>query len=466
MGFMVFLYHMPESSNIHDHNNSLILLLAYVIWSVLPIMTITKRNYYVFEPYTIIMLLYMIIMVIRPMQDIIDKEYFCFGTDVMGGCFKGTVIFIISYMALHLGYWYDYKIKKQPAIRTYRTLKNKNEYQIDYTDQVRQTCVILWAIGFGFAILYYVFTGRNPIYALSLGMMGDQIAELGLYDSSVKFMMKLAFMMIIPWIYIVHFDKSKALKYVTTVLMFLHFLAMGSRYILIVAVVGCMIFPYICEKRKFSFNKGLIVFVILLIAAGVIAFYRNGFRTGGSINMDGFTVDSIFSVFDSDFTIYRAYYCAVKEMPRNLEFQMGKGLIVYSLTSFLPSIIFPYKREFDNVGMIITTVVNERAGNSGIAYLNLGQFYAEFGSIGCIVCMFILGKIARYLKRLYEDGCSNVNRIILYCTMFPFLMQIIIRGDLAQQLNSLLGIIIPYFVLKYTCHFHTDCKHPQEERMI
>ena len=40
--------------------------------------------------------------------------------------------------------------------------------------------------------------------------------------------------------------------------------------------------------------------------------------------------------------------------------------------------------------------------------------------------------------------------------MFPFLMQIIILVDLAQQLNSQLGIIIPYFVLKYTCYFHVD----------
>lgn len=456
MGFMFFAYRIPDVSNVHDHNNYFILLVAYVICSILSFVTITRRGYYVFEPYTMIMILYMIIMVIRPMQDIINREYFCHGTDVMGGCFKGTVIFIFSYIALHFGYWYDYKIGNYPIIRTYRTIKPKSEYQIDYSDKVRRTCLILWGIGFVFALLYYVFTGRNPVYALSLGMMGDQTAEMGMYDSSVKFMMKLAFIMIIPWIYIIHFDKSKGLKLVTTVLMLVHFLAMGSRYILIVAVVGWMIFPYICEKKKFSFNKGLIVFAILLIAAGIIAFYRNDFRTGGSISLEGFTVDSVFSVFDSDFTIYRAYYCAVKEMPHNLEFQMGKGLIIYSLTSFLPSIIFPYKREFDNIGMIITTVVNERAGNSGIAYINLGQFYAEFGIIGCIICMFILGQIARRLKRLYESGYSNVNKIILYSTMFPFLMQLIIRGDLAQQLNSLLGIIIPYFVLKYTCHFHID----------
>lgn len=456
MGFMFFTYHIPEVSNVHDHDNYLILLFAYVICSTLSFITITKPDYYIFEPYTVIMLLYMIIMVIRPMQDIINGEYYCHGTDVMKGCFKGTAIFILSYFALHLGYWYDYKISDRLVIKSYRTVKSKIEYKIDYTDKVRLTCIALWGMGFLFALVYYIFTGRNPIYALSLGMMGEQTAEMGIYDSSVKFMMKLAFMMIIPWIYIVHFDRSRLLKLITTVLMFLHFLAMGSRYIMIVAVVGCMIFPYIYEKRKFSFNKGLIVFAVLLIAASMIAFYRNGFRTGGAFSLEGYTAESIFSVFDSDFTIYRAYYCAVSEIPRTLEYQMGKGLIVYSLTSFLPSFIFPYKREFDNVGMIITTVVNERAGNSGIAYINLGQFYAEFGVIGCIVCMFILGKIARRLKRLYDSGYSNLNKIILYCTMFPFLMQIIIRGDLAQQLNSLLGIIIPYFVLKYTCYFHVD----------
>lgn len=327
--------------------------------------------------------------------------------------------------------------------------KSINEYaQEEYTPTVRTLCIVLWFVGFAFAILFYIFTGRNPISALSLGML-NPVDEIGIIDSSVKFLMKLAFIMIIPWLYIVRFDKNLFLKILITILMMLHFIAMGSRYILVVAIVAWLILPYICQKKAFSFNKALVIFALLLTGAGIMAFIRLDLRSGATADLQGFSIEDILYVFDSDFTIYRAYYCVVEGVPKFIDYQLGRGLIVYSITSFLPSIIFPYKRSFDNVASIIGAVINERAKMSGIAYINLGQFYAEFGVVGCVLCMAIFGNICKRMKELYDSQNTNLNKMILYSALFPFLMQIIIRGDLAQQLNSLIGIIPPYFIIKW-----------------
>lgn len=449
IGFLYFVFTMPSGMAEREVFNYVILLIAYVFTGVLGISEFFRPNYYIFEPYTIVFALYMIIMVIRPMLDIQTGDFFCHGKDVMDGCIKGTIVYMLSLAFFQLGYHAVFNKDVSRDSNNIIIVKPLGEYaEEEYTPRVRKICIVLWFFGFFMAIFFYIFTGRNPVTALSLGMLSPA-EEIGMIDSSVKFLMKLAFIMIIPWLYIIRFDKNNILKVFTTILMLLHLIAMGSRYILIVALVAWLIAPYVSEMRSFSFNKALIIFAALLVGAGAMAYFRGDVRAGATIDMTGFSIKDVFYVFDSDFTIYRAYYCVVEGVPKLIDYQLGRGLIGYSLTSFLPSIIFPYKRNFDNVAEIVGTVVNERARMSGIAYINLGQFYAEFGVIGCIVCMFIFGAICRKLKELYLSKNRNLNKIILYSAMFPFLMQIIIRGDLAQQLNSLIGIIPPYFVIKW-----------------
>lgn len=452
VAFLIFLFNIFSIDNSIDIYNYIYLLSAFAICGSLILFNIVKKEYYIFEPYTIVVILYIIIMIIRPMIDILNQEYYLHGEYVFDGCIKGTIIFVLSFIAFNIGYYTKFSKLNKINLEVEKKNKRKNkisEYKIEYTPKVRRICICLWILGFCFALFFYFSSGTNPIRALSLGLVGSE-QTINSLDSSMKFLMKLAFIMIIPWIYIMKFDKNKILKIIITLLMFLHFFAMGSRYILIVTIVGILILPYITKLKSFSLKKSFLLFCVLLVGAGIIAFNRGTIRNGGELSISEFTIDNVFAVFDSDFTIYKAYYCVVSGIPKLMSYQYGKGIILYSLTSFIPSIVFPYKRLFDNVETIIATVVNERAALSGIAYINLGQFYAEFGVIGCIIFMWIFGIICKKIKKLYNSTNTNLNNLILYSVLFPFIMQIIIRGDLAQQLNSLVGIIIPYFILKIT----------------
>lgn len=447
IGIIIIIVNYPDINNKRDFSNYSILLIAYLVCVPITFFYISKKNFYIFEPFTLVTILYLTIMIFQPMVDIVKGNYYCYGKDIMDGCIKGTIIFIISFISFYIGY----RIKTNRSTRggkgkNYLKEKSLKDYRFEYTNKVRLLCIALWFIGFLFAILFYYFTGRDPINAISLGILHPQ-NELTAFDSNVKFLMKLAYFMIIPWVYILYFDRNKSLKVIITFLMFLHFIAIGSRIIIIVCAASILLLPYVASRKSISFPKLAIFLCILLFVSAIIAFIRGITRQGGTINLSGFSMDSLLSVFDTNFTIYKAYYAVVESIPQQLPYQMGKGFIVYTFLSFIPSIIFPYKRRFDNVALIISTVVNNQAALSGVAYINLGQLYAEFGAIGCFICMFIFGVLCRKMNALYEGSNSSLHTLILYCVLFPFLMQIITRGDIAQQVCGLFGLIFPFMII-------------------
>ena len=255
--------------------------------------------------------------------------------------------------------------------------------------------------------------------------------------------------MIIPWIYICKFDKNKLIKLFTTIIMFTIFLIGGSRYIIVISILAYIILPYISERKSYPFKKAIVLFLVLLVFCDIVAYTRVGTRAGKSID---FTQISNFveitDVFDSDLTIYRPFYCVVEKVPAIIPHQMGKGLIGYSIVSFLPRVLFPWKSKFDIMENVIATVMNKTAAKAGLAMPNIGEYYVEFGVIGCIILMWIFGFICKKMKNLYANNKYGINEIILYSVLFPFLMQIVCRGYMAVQLNSLLFITLPYFILK------------------
>ena len=95
-----------------DKINYSILLLSYLICGAIFISTIFKKTYYIFEPYTIVSLLYIAIMIYRPCIDIYNGNYYRFGIYVMDGCLNATIIFTISFIFFSIGYNYSFVNKK------------------------------------------------------------------------------------------------------------------------------------------------------------------------------------------------------------------------------------------------------------------------------------------------------------------------------------------------------------------
>ena len=102
--FVFLIYNYFSLSLDFDKTNYLVLLASYLLCGFLFILTIFKRDYYIFEPYTLVSLLYIAIMIYRPCLDFATGNYYKFGVYFMSGCMKTTIIFTISFIAFTLSY--------------------------------------------------------------------------------------------------------------------------------------------------------------------------------------------------------------------------------------------------------------------------------------------------------------------------------------------------------------------------
>ena len=84
---------------------------------------------------------------------------------------------------------------------------------------------------------------------------------------------------------------------------------------------------------------------------------------------------------------------------------------------------------------------------NGVAYPNLGEYYVEFGVVGIIVCMFILGLFCRYARNLYVKRQGLSLSLVLYSLVYGALFQIIIRGYMPQNFTMMLFLLAPVILI-------------------
>lgn len=98
-------------------------------------------------------------------------------------------------------------------------------------------------------------------------------------------------------------------------------------------------------------------------------------------------------------------------------------------------------------------IVNVTYGNqavlNGVAYPNLGEYYVEFGVIGIIVCMFVLGLLCRYARNLYVKRQGLSLALVFYSLIYGALFQIIIRGYMPQNFTMMLFLLTPVALIAY-----------------
>ena len=134
-------------------------------------------------------------------------------------------------------------------------------------------------------------------------------------------------------------------------------------------------------------------------------------------------------------------------MPEKHPYTYGATMIVYTLVLIIPRAIWPGK-PIPMMKEVVEAVQGATVLKAGAAFPNLGEFYMEFGAIGCVVCMWIFGVLSRKLKILYEDP-DNTNDVILYCTLLPAYMQLIARGYTPSNVYLILFLALPYLVHKF-----------------
>lgn len=94
--FLYFVYRFPVDSSMDLIITYTTLLMVYSYIGIIAILMLRRKSYDILEPMNIVVFLYISIFAIRPMNDIINNDFYEFGVDTLSSSVIGSLIVIVS----------------------------------------------------------------------------------------------------------------------------------------------------------------------------------------------------------------------------------------------------------------------------------------------------------------------------------------------------------------------------------
>ena len=435
--FMFFVYAMPMNLTLKEKVSYIVLLISNIVFALIFTWAVAKKQVDILEPFVLCSAILYLLFIIAPLTFFVQGITSLYGAYMMNGCIKGTLIFLLSYLAFVIGY---YRRKNCLDLQ-------KEAFVADIPSQKVVVFIwITWAIVLFLSLVYHLLVGRSLVYVLSLGKFGG---GAGVRDVSFKFLINVSYSMIPLLLYIYCYSKNKLANLIATYLTVSVYIVQGFRFILIVFAVSILSLYYI-PKRKRPGTMMLVVFfcscILMMIILGNV---RNSLRAGTGVNQGAFSLDSFGYILYSNFNIVLPYYTIVDKMPDVYPHTFGRAMILETFITAIPRAIWPGKpTEYTNVKMINLCSGVNLTGIAGMAAPGLAEYYIDFGIIGCIVVMYFMGRILANIKKLYKVNVNNVDNIVLYCSIFPLLFQFIIRCNTAGNVLQAVFLLGPVMAVK------------------
>lgn len=417
IGFLFFL--LSKNIPISKIQNYYTLLFGYFIVSTLFCLTITQKRTHFFDPIVIITILYLAMFSIYPMYDNLRSEFMKEGVDTSAGTVKGTVIFVLAYWA----FWIFYNF-------TSDEVRKRNGNMFQKIDAIPNSTLVLssyfwWAISYVACVFAQLSRGFSLSYLFSFGTAGTRVLA---QDSSVMFLLNFGPTLILALCMICVYGRNRLLKASCVGLTVLYLFMRNGRWLIMIIGLAPIVYWYM--KRKREPNGGLIA-LISFGGMGILSLMqlvRNSIAVGESFSQivreNLFSIDTYLAPFESDFTTYRTYYGIVLNIPSHFHYLLGQGMILNTLQTIVPRALWANKPLL-TAKTVVLEALNSTAVANGEAYPNIGEYYSEFGIIGCIVLMSIFGYLAAKSKKLYK--LDSRSALIVYSVLWPFYFQVTSR---------------------------------------
>lgn len=400
----------------------------------------------IFSPYVISSVLLSAIFIYAPLMCIVNNDLLAVGNvDVFDGCVKATWIYVLAYITFSFGY----TTKKRFVIKRSKNKRNYTKKISDdgsESDKVKRSFII-WSVCIIIALIYDLSRGVSIIYIFSYGLLGSGVSGSSL-NNSLAILGNFAYCLIICWLYILNYSKNKFFILIIGLLTGSIYFSRGFRFVMIIMILAPIVYKYLKIGKRPKVINMIFLIVLLLVFAGLIEVSRGAIRSGvGGINMSYSPIQLINRVFESDFTIFKQFYAMVVHVPRDLNYKFGQEMFFYTLIMAIPRGLwinkpdFPYKE-------VLQVSLNEQAVTAGQAWPILGAFYFEFGILGCMFFMFVLGYLfSRIFDRVRYNELTPTY-IIGYSVFLPSIMQILCRGCIPQQAYMLAFSFLPIFLIR------------------
>lgn len=399
-----------------------------------------------FEPITVIAVLYVVMYFFTPLYDLCIGKYMWYGYDLFDYGPKSTTIAFLGFLCFYFFYTHTFTFGKK-----YRNYSIARKKKSENRKKFLIVTVIMYTISLIGNIFYIVrVSGNSLVYTLSLGLLGSGNTALKT-DVSIGFISMFAYCLPAATLLYWEYGNKKLLKILSFVLMFMLQVARGFRFLVIAIVITFCCYYYLKKQSRPKLRT--IVFVALVVAIPIVIMtvFRNSIRAGAGMDLAILSMERIAKSFDEaiweNFRIYKNFYALTGKVPSMYPYVYGRQMIIGTLIMFIPRAIWPNKLP-TQAGVGLEYIVGSTLKGTGQAYPNLGEYYYAFGTLGVIVCMSIYGIWAKKIKKklMYSQNAID---IIEYSVLLGANLQLIIRGYTPSNFWYLVFSIFPIVVIRF-----------------
>lgn len=428
-------------------------LLSYYFVGIIFLAFIFKAStVFIFEPIILVGFLEFMTYSVAPLISILTHETDLRGHYIMDGCLKATLIYVVSFLAILLGYYgiFNERNKYEQLEWDNEPLLNDVEYENEGTKQkVVIVSLGMWLLGFIFFTRYFINQGYGVLYILTLGMAGNA-DRTQVVESSIDVLFNMRFFMPTACLYISQYSKKKWLAVVLYTITFMEFMAYGFRNILVLLIAAPLV-VYYAKRMKMPSNKTIMwILVSLFVLIGVVEIFRASVRQGMGVvgaDWERLNLMSLWRACQGNFDLYKTLYGCVTYVPSQHFYTLGDTLIILTLVTCIPRAIWPGK-PVSYVRELSAQFIGAQALKEAWALSTFCEYYVEFGILGCIICSFILGKFCSKMKKWYMRRDRNIDSIIMYAVVYPMLMLLAVRGYMPINFWQIIFLIAPVYAMK------------------
>lgn len=417
----------------------LLLLLPLIIAEI-------KKTWDIFNPLVITNIAYFLYFAYTPFSDMLTNKLTYDGVYIKPFIAKGNLYVILGIIAMYMGY-NSYLIKRL------KIKKLKFRININATKKI---CYIFYCLTLCCFSIYIKLVGSSWIKFITLGRINTNL-DVNIFnnDSPLTFYMSdTIYFSIVIYLLLIYITKQRVRITLLFLPIILATITLGFRYMIII-ILGAPLIYYYLKNKKRPKNMQIIIFVLLaFLVVGAVGGTRTDFRTGGKINNDAFSFESMYNAFMINNDIYHPFYGMIHNIPAHHDYFYGSSF-AYIFISPLPRALWPAKPEPPVKAILYYSLYSYEAVASGRAFPNIGEFYANFGIFGIAIGMYVFGAIQKILYRYYKANQENAYVLIAYSIIWPFLLQYISRGYFVQIFTAFVFIFLPLWVV---CIFNKRCK--------
>ena len=396
-----------------------------------------RRPVYIFEPYTMVTLIYVLVYHVAAVFQFSAGDTSRYGIDAMPQTLEAVFFVVAGHIAFTLAYGFDpIRNAKKDRIPFYCEPKNKL--------LLVRAAYCIFFVSLCLYLVYAISCGFSLSYILSGGLSGNQSAVIE--ESALGFLSYTSYSCVGAWAVIFAFGRGRFLKTATFAVMIAILFFSGTRAAIILPLLAPIVITYVQKKKAPSLVAFAGVAALLVFLFAIMQVARVGIRTGVGMDLGTGGLANLFEPFYAEIDDFKVFYSLLPLFPNRISFLYGSQMIVGSLVVLIPRAIWPGKPD-PQVHEIINILYGNRAMLNGVAYPNLGEYYVEFGVIGIIVCMFILGLLCQYARNLYMKRQGLSLSLVLYSLIYGALFQIIIRGYMPQNFTMMLFLLAPVVII-------------------